>query len=73
MNFTSERATVATTWQGYGDYESGVRDYTVTVIVNQVIEKRFPGISNMADTYEDHSLGLTHGDTVQIELVATNR
>lgn len=72
-NFTSEAATVTTTWDGFYDPESGIRDYAVSVRVNDEQDKRFPGLSGQLDAFTDHSFSFSHLDRVTVELVTTNR
>lgn len=73
VNYTSETATVTASWADFYDRESGVRDYTVAVIVNDALDKRFPGLSQSATTFTDHSFSLQHGDVVTVELLTSNR
>ncbi|KAK7496780.1 hypothetical protein BaRGS_00011989, partial [Batillaria attramentaria] len=71
IDFTSETATITTTWSDFQDPESGLTPYSLSVFVNQQLDKVFTDIN--AETFTDHSLSIQHGDSVYAVLLATNR
>ncbi|KAK7496755.1 hypothetical protein BaRGS_00011964, partial [Batillaria attramentaria] len=71
IDFTSETATITTTWSDFRDPESGLTPYSLSVSINQQLDKVFTDIN--AETFTDHSFSFQHGDTVVAELTATNR
>ena len=73
VNYTSETATVTTSWADFYDLESGLADYTVSVMVNKEVAKTFTGLSSSLGVFTDHSFSLQHGDSVVVELQANNR
>ena len=73
VNYTSETATVTTSWADFSDPESGLADYSMSVVINGEVQKRFTGISETLRVFSDHSLSLQHGDSVFVELQASNR
>ena len=73
VDYTSETATVTTSWADFYDLESGLADYTVSVMVNDEVEKTFTGLSSSLEVFTDHSFSLQHGDSVVVELQANNR
>ena len=73
INYTSETATITTSWADFYDPESGLADYTLSVFVNDDLDKTFTGISSGLQEYTDHSFSLQHGDTVVVQLDARNR
>nr|KAG5706489.1 hypothetical protein BaRGS_032882 [Batillaria attramentaria] len=70
IDFTSETATITTTWSDFQDPESGLTPYSLSVFVNQQLDKVFTDIN--AETFTDHSLSIQHGDSVYAVLLATN-
>ncbi|XP_070206105.1 uncharacterized protein [Littorina saxatilis] len=73
VNYTSETATVTTSWIDFYDPESGLADYTLSVTINNNMEKTFTGISDNLEVFSDHSFSLEHGDSVVVTLQANNR
>ena len=73
VDYTSEAASVTSSWRDFHDWESGVQEYSMAVIVNDQLEKMISGLSNSLETFTDHSLSLQHGDRVKVKVTATNR
>ncbi|KAK7496779.1 hypothetical protein BaRGS_00011988 [Batillaria attramentaria] len=71
INFTSKTATITTTWSDFQDPESGLTPYSLSVFINQRLNKVFTDIED--ETFTDHSFSLNHGDSVNAVLLATNR
>nr|KAG5706492.1 hypothetical protein BaRGS_032885 [Batillaria attramentaria] len=70
INFTSKTATITTTWSDFQDPESGLTPYSLSVFINQRLNKVFTDIED--ETFTDHSFSLNHGDSVNAVLLATN-
>ena len=60
-------------WADFYDLESGLSPYTLSVFVNNDVDKIFDGIDPKHEQFTDHSFSLQHGDSVQVELQAQNR
>ncbi|KAK7493737.1 hypothetical protein BaRGS_00015066 [Batillaria attramentaria] len=72
-DYTSETATVTTSWAGFYDPESGLAPYSLSVFINDELENTFSGIDIDKLQYTDHAFSLQHRDIVTAELQATNR
>nr|KAG5706426.1 hypothetical protein BaRGS_032819 [Batillaria attramentaria] len=58
IDFTSETATITTTWSDFRDPESGLTPYSLSVSINQQLDKVFTDIN--AETFTDHSFSFQH-------------
>ncbi|KAK7113965.1 hypothetical protein V1264_000110 [Littorina saxatilis] len=71
LNFTSETASVASSWTGFQDPETNIDFYTLSVLVNGVAEHNVTDY--VAENFTDHAFNLGHGDEVKVKVKATNR
>lgn len=70
-NYTSETATLTSSWRNFQDPETNVSSYSLDVFINDVFEQRFPGLGG--EQLTDHSLSFHHGDYVKVQVTAINR
>jgi hypothetical protein len=64
LDFTSETASVASSWRGFQDPETGVASFSVSVLVNGQSTKQVAGLNG--ESFTDHSFALGHGDDVKV-------
>ena len=72
VDFTSETSRVAASWSGFSDPESGLGSYTVSVYVNNSLQ-RSVAADVLDEHFTEHSFALDHGDTVHVEVAAANK
>ncbi|KAK7498950.1 hypothetical protein BaRGS_00009759 [Batillaria attramentaria] len=73
IEFTSETASLSSSWQGFHDPETQIDSYTLSVFVNGDLAEEFTDLSSNASNFTDHSFTLQHGDRVHAEVTGTNR
>ncbi|XP_046580894.1 uncharacterized protein LOC124288421 [Haliotis rubra] len=70
VEFSSQIATIESTWANFTDPESHVQEYTMVVYVNDELKKTFH-IGSMT-SYTDHTMDTKHKDYVRVQVTATN-
>ena len=71
LDFTSETASLTSSWSGFHDPESHVAFYTLSIFINGYLEHNVTHLKQ--EQFTDHSFSLVHGDAVQVEVKATNK
>ncbi|XP_046375524.2 uncharacterized protein LOC124148470 [Haliotis rufescens] len=70
VEFSSETATIASSWANFTDPESHVPEYTMMVFVNDELKKKFHVGS--VTSYTDHTMSTKHKDHVRVQVTAIN-
>ncbi|XP_070205100.1 uncharacterized protein [Littorina saxatilis] len=72
-NYTGQQASIYARWKDFDDPESGIKDFSLDVIINGRTTLSKTKISAHAGDFADHTSSLRHNDFVVVELHAHNR